>query len=138
MRKFETEKRVIYYETDAMGIVHHSNYIRYFEIGRTEMLRDIGLPHAQLEEMGIWIPVLDVACEYKMPAVYDDQLIIRCWVDKLKGASIYIHYEIVRKETGEILVTGRSSHGFTDPNMVPLRLKKEFPEVYERMAGAVK
>lgn len=138
MRKFEIEKRVIYYETDAMGIVHHSNYIRYFEIARTEMLRAIGYPHAELEKMGIWIPVLEVSCEYKIPAVYDDLLTIRCWVDKLKGASIYIAYEIIRKETGELLVTGKSGHGFTDPNLTPIRLRREYPHVYRAMAGAEK
>lgn len=136
MKKFETEKRIVYYETDAMGIVHHSNYIRFFEIGRTEMLRELGVAHSEMEEMGIWIPVLGVTCEYKTPAVNDDLIVIRSWVEKLKGASIYIGYEIVRKGTEEVIVTGSSSHGFTDPDLVPIRMKKEHPKIYEAMVKA--
>lgn len=138
MIKFETEHRVGYAETDAMGIVHHSNYIRWFETGRNDMLREIGYGYAQLERLGIWMPVIAVSCEYKMPAVFDELVIIRTWVGKLKGASIYLNYEVVRKETEELLVTGTSSHGFTDPNLVPMRLKKTFPELYEAMAQTMK
>lgn len=138
MKKFVTEHRVGYAETDAMGIVHHSNYIRWFETGRNELLRSIGYPYSRMEQLGIWLPVIGVSCEYKSPAVFDDMVVIYTWVDKLKGASIYLNYEVRDKETEALLVKGMSSHGVTDPDLVPIRLKKRFPELYDRMAGAAK
>lgn len=138
MTVFETEHRVGYAETDAMAIVHHSNYIRWFEMGRNDLLRAIGYSYARLEQMGVWMPVLDVTCQYRSPAVFDELVIIRSWVTKLKGASIYLEYEVVRKETEELLVTGSSSHGFTDTDLVPMRLKKEFPELYEELSRVTK
>ena len=138
MRKFEMEHRVGYAETDAMAIVHHSNYIRWFEMGRNDLLRSIGYPYSELERLGVWMPVIGVSCEYKTPAVFDEVVLIRSWIEKLKGASVYLGYDVVNKETGKLLVTGHSSHGFTDPDLTPLRLKKHFPELYERMANASK
>lgn len=138
MRKFELEHRVAYVETDAMAIVHHSNYIRWFEMGRNDMLRAIGYPYSKLEKMGIWMPVIGVACDYKSPAVFDEVVLIRTWVDKVKGASVYLAYEVVGKESGEVKVTGSSSHGVTDTDLRPLRLKKEFPDLYEKLVNAMK
>lgn len=138
MRKFELEHRVDYVETDAMAIVHHSNYIRWFEMGRNDMLRTIGYPYSAMEKLGIWIPVTGVTCNYKTPAVFDEVVIIRTWVEKLKGATIYLDYEVVSKETGEVKVTGTSTHAVTDPDLVPMRLKKEFPEVYRKLTEAAK
>ena len=138
MRKFELEHRVAYVETDAMAIVHHSNYIRWFEMGRNDMLRTIGYPYSKLEKMGIWMPVIGGACDYKSPAVFDEVVLIRAWVDKVKGASVYLAYEVVGKESGEVKVTGSSSHGVTDTDLRPLRLKKEFPDLYEKLVNAMK
>ena len=136
MRTFEMEHRVGYAETDAMAIVHHSNYIRWFEMGRNHLLRCIGYPYSELEKMGIWMPVTGVSCQYKSPSVFDEVVVIRCWVEKLKGASVYLAYEVLSRETGQVKVTGSSSHGFTDPDLVPLRLKKEFPDLYEKLGAA--
>lgn len=138
MRKFEIEHRVAYAETDAMAIVHHSNYIRWFEMGRNDLLRSIGYPYSELERRGIWMPVIGVTCEYKSPAVFDELVIIRSWIEKVKGASVYLSYEVVSKETGAVKVTGTSSHGITDTDLVPLRLRKTFPDLYERFMAAVK
>ena len=138
MRKFELEHRVAYVETDAMAIVHHSNYIRWFEMGRNDMLRTIGYPYSKLEKLGIWMPVIGITCDYKSPAVFDEVVIIRTWIDKVKGASVYLAYEVVGKESGEVKVTGSSSHGVTDTNLTPLRLKKEFPDLYEKLISAMK
>ena len=138
MRKFEMEHRVGYAETDAMAIVHHSNYIRWFEMGRNDLLRSLGYPYSELEQMGIWMPVIGVTCDYKLPSVFEEVVILRSWVEKLKGASVYLAYEVIGKEDGKIRVTGSSSHGFTDPELVPMRLKKSFPQLYERLAAAAK
>lgn len=128
--KFEAKIRVQYYETDSMGIVHHSNYIRYFETARTEMMRDAGFPYDAMEKAGVWMPVISVTAEYKMPALYDEVISVFCWVEKLRGASIDLAYE-VRGEDGRLCALGNSSHGFTDPDLKPLRMKKVQPEMYE-------
>ena len=132
--KFETKIRVQYYETDTMGIVHHSNYIRYFETARTEMLRQNGYSYASMEKAGVWMPVLSVTAEYKMPALYDEVVSVYCWVEKLRGASVDLKYEVIG-EDGRLCVVGRSSHGFTDPDLKPIRMKKEQPEMYEFFKG---
>ncbi len=131
MRIFEIEHRVGYAETDAMAIVHHSNYLRWFEMGRVDMCRQLGIPYSKLEEMGIWIPVISANCEYKVPAVFDDVVIIKSWIEKVKGVSMFVAYEVVKKGTGEVCVTGTTGHAITDPDMKPLRLKKQFPDVYD-------
>lgn len=128
--KHETKIRVQYYETDSMGIVHHSNYIRYFETARTEMMRAHGMSYDDMEKAGVWMPVLSVTAEYKMPALYDEVISLFCWVEKLRGASVDLAYE-VRGEDGRLCALGRSSHGFTDPDLKPLRMKRERPEMYE-------
>ena len=128
--KHETKIRVQYYETDSMGIVHHSNYIRYFETARTEMMRAHGMSYDDMEKAGVWMPVLSVTAEYKMPALYDEVISLFCWVEKLRGASVDLAYE-VRGEDGRLCALGKSSHGFTDPDLKPLRMKRESPEMYE-------
>ena len=141
MKRFETKIRVQYYETDKMGIVHHSNYIRWFEEARsdvlekarTELFRDKGYAYDDMEKSGIWMPVLSVSVDFKTPAVYDEVLILACWVKKLRGASIELEYEIRGEESGEVHVTASSSHGFTTPELKPIRLKREAPGLYEML-----
>ena len=133
MKKYETEIRVIYADTDAMGIVYHTNYIKWFEVGRTEYLRQIGYPYKRLEEEGIWLPVVGVNCEYRLPALYDDVLTIRAWVDDLKSATVVMGYEILRRETGALLVNGPTKHAITDKHLKPVRLKAVNPPLYARI-----
>jgi acyl-CoA thioester hydrolase len=133
MRKYETEIRVIYADTDAMGIVYHTNYIKWFEAGRNEYLRDIGYPYSRLEEEGIWLPVAAVTCEYKAPAKYDDILLIQTAVSELKAATVILKYDIFNKLTGELLVTGTTKHAITDPQLKPVRLKKANSSLFERI-----
>lgn len=80
------------------------------------------------------MPVLSVNAEYKLPALYDEMISVYCWIEKLRGASVDLAYE-VRGEDGRLCVVGRSSHGFTDPDLKPVRMKKEKPEMYEVFAG---
>ncbi|WP_027399766.1 acyl-CoA thioesterase [Anaerovorax odorimutans] len=133
MKKYETEVRVIYADTDAMGIVYHTNYIKWFEVGRTEYLRQIGFPYSILEKEGVWLPLAGVVCNYKLPAVYDDILTINTWVKELKAATVTMAYEILRKETGEILVTGFTKHAITDEKLKPIRLKNKNQELHKRI-----
>ena len=134
MSVYSTTWRVQYYETDKMDIVHHSNYVRYFETARTEYLRDSGLAYDEMEKAGIWMPVLSVNVEFRTPAVYDEVIRIKCWISRLKGASLEVQYEVSNYETGEVHATGSSSHAFTNPELKPIRVKKEAPEVYRVFA----
>lgn len=131
MAEHTTTIRVIYADTDAMGVVYHTNYIKWFEVGRSELLRSMGFPYARLEEEGVLLPVAECSCKYKLPAVYDDMLEITARVSEMKGATVTLDYEIKKQETGELLVTGFTRHAVTDPNFKPIRLRDRNPELYK-------
>ena len=133
MFKVKSQIRVIYADTDAMGIVYHTNYIKWFEIGRNEYLRELGYPYARLEEEKLWLPVASVECTYKSPAKYDDLLEITAWVSEVKAATVVIRYEIHNKETGVLLVSGNTKHAVTDDQLKPVRLKTYNLELYKLM-----
>ena len=109
-----TEARVTYAETDAMGIVYYANYLRWFEVGRTELMRSLGIAYKEMEEQGAFLPVSEVFCKYHASARYDDVMIIETSVDFLKRASIQFAYRISRKSDGTQLVTGTTLHAFVD------------------------
>ena len=125
------ERKINYYETDSMKIVHHSNYIRFMEESRTYSLSKVGLPYSKMEEEGILIPVLSVSCEYKKPARYDDTILIDVKVKEYTGVKLIMIYEITNKKSGELLLVGESKHCFTDENLKPLSLKKVKPNMHE-------
>ena len=113
MIKTELEIDVRYYETDQMGIVHHSNYIRYFECGRIAMLKELGLPMEKIEEAGIMMPVVGVECRYKVPAKFGDVLKIVTTVDELPRAKMTIRSDIYNP-SGDLCCTGAVTIGFID------------------------
>jgi acyl-CoA thioester hydrolase len=126
------EVRVIYADTDAMRITYHANYLKWFEMGRTEYLRELGFAYKDMEdEAMLMLPLTSSGMTYKKPAVYDDVLEIVTFIEKLGGASIRFGYEVYRKETGELLVTGHTAHGVTNTKLKPVRLKRELPELYQ-------
>ncbi len=108
------ETRVTYAETDAMGIVYYANYLRWFEMGRTELMRNLGISYQEMENQGTYLPVSEVFCKYLVSARYDDILIIETLVDFLKRASIQFAYHILRKSDKVELVTGTTLHAFVD------------------------
>ncbi|MDB6168254.1 MAG: thioesterase superfamily protein [Verrucomicrobia bacterium] len=110
---------VRYAETDMMGIVYHANYLPWFEVARTQLLREQGFPYRQLEADGYRIPVLEVAAKYLRPAVYDDTLTILAKISEKPLLRIRLEYEVRRGE--ELLATGSSSHAFCDLRGRPTR-----------------
>jgi acyl-CoA thioester hydrolase len=110
---------VRYAETDMMGIVYHANYLPWFEVARTQLLREQGFPYRQLEADGYRIPVLDVAVKYVRPALYDDNLVIVATIREKPLLRIRLDYEVHRGE--ELLATGQSSHAFCDLRGHPTR-----------------
>ena len=130
---FNYTRRVPYYETDMMAVVHHSNYIRWFEEARLEFMRANDLCYKTMEDEGIQIPVVTVACKYKAPAKFDDVVTIKTFIKKFNGIVVEIGYEVVRNDDGVVLVTGESSHCFVDKNdFKPVNLKRERPDMYEK------
>lgn len=127
------ERKINYYETDAMQIVHHSNYIRFMEESRTDALERVGLPYSEMERQGVLIPVLAVNCQYKHPARYGDTILVNVGVKEYSGVKIIMEYTITNKASGEILVIGETKHCFTDTNLKPISLKKSRPDMHEKM-----
>lgn len=125
------ERRAQYYETDQMGIIHHSNYIRWFEEARLHFMDEIGLSYAKIEEMGILIPVLSVDCQYKTMVHYNDIVDIYTQIIKFNGVKMTIAYRVVDHVTGEIRCTGETSHAFLNREYRLVRLKREYPDLYE-------
>jgi len=106
------EIRVRYAETDRMGVVYHSNYLIWFEAARIQMLDEIGLPYREIEERGLFLPVLTVSAKYIAPALFDDRLEVHLFMKERPRARMFFNYEVRRGE--QLLVTGESSHGFMD------------------------
>ena len=131
------ERKINYYETDKMGIVHHSNYIRFFEEARCDLLDACGLPYDLMEEKGIMSPVLGVSCKYKQHVTFGDIIEIRAYIKEFTGVKFTVAYEIYNKKTGALCVIGESNHCFTDSNLKPLNLKKHFNDVYEKFISLV-
>ena len=122
------ERKINYYETDRMGVVHHSNYIRFLEEARCNLLDRIDMPFDLLEENGITIPVLGVNVDYKYHVTYGDTILVKLFIKEYNGVRMTIGYEVTNKENGNILLTGETKHCFTDNNLKPINLKKVNPE----------
>lgn len=122
--KFTFERKINYYETDKMGVVHHSNYIRYMEEARCSWLESIEMPFSLLEENNITIPVLGVNCSYKYHVTFGDTIIIKPFIKEYSGVRMTVGYDIRDKKTGKTVLEGETKHCFTNKNLKPINLKK--------------
>lgn len=129
---FKYERKINYYETDRMGVVHHSNYIRYLEEARTEWLEVLNMPFDLLEKNKITIPVLGVNCTYKYHVTFGDTILIKTYAKEYTGVRMTIGYEVTDKKNGNIVLTGETKHCFTDRNLKPINLKKYAPQFHEK------
>ena len=120
--------KVQYYETDRMGITHHSNYIRWMEEVRMDFLDRIGYGYGKLEHNGIVSPVVGVECQYKHPTTFSDEVEITAVVREYNGVRLVIDYRMTNRATGDLILEGKTMHCFTDVNGKPIILKKRFPE----------
>lgn len=124
-----TSVRVRYADTDKMGITYYSKYLEWFEVGRTEMLRDIGFPYTQLEKEGIGLPVLEAYCHYHRAAKYDQLLRIVSTVKTLPRVTIHIDYKIYDEQV--LLVDGYTTHPFIGISGKPVRAPKSLLDVLQ-------
>ncbi|WP_052098319.1 acyl-CoA thioesterase [Paenibacillus stellifer] len=146
--------RVRYQETDQMGVVYHSNYLNWFEIGRTEMLRELGFTYAGLESQGVLLPVLSAELNYKRSARYDDLVVVYTRMTAFTPLRITYDYEIRRAAEedskisvpesgfceapgGELLVTGSTAHAWVSREMRPVRLDRTLPDAYNAIWSAL-
>lgn len=114
MKKNLTSYRVIYGDTDQMGVVYYANYLKWFEIGRTELLRQIGMPYNSIEEKGLRFPVTEVSCRYFRPSRYDDVIAIETSLSSLGRATLTFRYRLLRKEDGVLIASGWTKHACVD------------------------
>lgn len=108
----KTNLRVRYAETDQMGIVYHSNYLIWFEVGRTELFRDLNLPYTLFEEQGLGLAVIEASCRYRQPARYDDGLVIYTKIEEFSARRVIFTYEVKRSNT--LLTEGKTIHVFVN------------------------
>ncbi|GEK91884.1 acyl-CoA thioesterase [Alkalibacterium kapii] len=124
--------KIHYYETDQMQIVHHSNYIRWFEEARTHLMDEIGFGYQRMENEGIVIPVLGVNAEYKTMSRYGETVEIEAFVKQFSGVKLVVSYIVRDKETKEIRAIGETKHAFLDKETYrPVSLKRKHKEMYK-------
>ena len=126
------ERKINYYETDRMGIVHHSNYIRFLEEARCTFLENIDMPYSLLENLGILIPVLGVQCDFKHHVTFNDNILIDVSIKSFNGVRLVMQYTITEKNSGNLVLTGETKHCFTNTDLKPINLKKHFANIYEK------
>lgn len=134
--EFIYERKINYYETDKMGVVHHSNYIRFMEEARCSWLESIKMSFATLEENGITIPVLGVNCSYKYHVTFGDIIVIKPFIKEYSGVRMTVGYDVKDKKTGRTILVGETKHCFTDKNLKPINLKKynlEFSNKFQNL-----
>jgi len=117
--------RVLYGDTDAGGVVYYANYLRYFEHGRTELMRERVMAYRQLEEQGIIMPVVECSARYKASARYDDLLVVETSVGLVKAVTCRFDYRIVLESDGRLLVEGHTVHAAVNRSGKPVRFPKE-------------
>ena len=130
----ETTLRVRYAETDAMGIVYHTNYIVWFEVGRGEFMRQRGGDYREFEEQGLYLPVTEVVARFLSPARYDDLVVVKTSVAEVRSRSVTMYYEVLMQDTGRLLVTGHTKHFCTDHEGRVRRFPRDLVEAFSSRA----
>lgn len=132
MISHKTEVRVRYADTDQMKVVYHGKYLEYFELGRSALIRSLGLPYPELEARGILLPVIEAFARYRKPARYDDLLFIEAFVKDLPEATLRIEYKVFRHDEKEPLAEGYTIHSFLNvATGKPSRAPSYFVQVLE-------
>jgi acyl-CoA thioester hydrolase len=127
----EARLRVRYVETDQMGVVYHANYLIWFEVGRVELLRQMGFSYRDMEEKdNCCIAVIDARCRYKAPARYDDEIIVRTQLEQMRESVIRFTYEVLRANDNTLLAEGDTTHVVVDMNMKKTRLPKKYADAF--------
>lgn len=128
MKKHIYIHRVNYYETDKMGITHHSNYVRWMEEARIDFLKSIGYGIREFEAQGVSSPVVSLECQYKRPTTFDDEIEIGVSVEHYNGVKLVFRFGMTNPKTGIVVFTAKSTHCFLGEDGKPVVIKRRFPE----------
>lgn len=128
---------VRYAETDQMGIVHHSVYAIWYELARTEYIKKLGISYSKMEQMGIMTPLYELHSKYLSPAKYEDELTICVWIKQIKPITIEFHYEIYKNQKEKPINIGSTIHAWVGTDLKPMNLKKNFPEIYQKIEAMI-
>ena len=132
----ETRLRVRYAETDQMGVVYHSNHLIWFEIGRVELIRQLGFSYRDMErDDGCFIAVAEARCRYRAPIYYDDEVIVRTKLKSVRESVVHFSYELVRGGSGALLAEGETTHIVTDANFKIAALPDKYLKVFREAVG---
>ena len=132
----ETRLRVRYAETDQMGVVYHANYFVWFEVGRVEILRQLGFSYREMEASDrCCIAVVDAHCRYKAPARYDDELIVRTFLKNIRPSLVQFGYELLRADDGVLLAEGETTHVVTNMQMKTTPLPEKYMQAFRKAMG---
>jgi acyl-CoA thioester hydrolase len=132
----ETRLRVRYAETDQMGVVYHSNHFIWFEVGRVELLRQLGFSYKTMEsEDDCFIAVVDARCRYRAPVHYDDEVVVRTRLKHVREKMIHFEYELVRADGAQLLAEGETTHIVANAQMKPRALPEKYLNVFRAAAG---
>jgi len=129
---YEYSRLVYYYETDKMGVVHHSNHVRWMEEARTFYFNDVNLAYVETERLGLMSPITDVKLKYKHPAHYGDRFTVRIKMTEYTGVRFRMAYTIVNQD-GDVLLEAESGHAFIGANHRPVSLARAIPERHKLM-----
>ena len=130
----KTKITVRYAETDQMGIVHHSVYPIWYEAARTEAVKKIGMTYSSIEKNGVMMPLVELNCKYNMPAEYENVLTITVEIAKLTPARIVFNYQVFKHGIEKPINTGSTIHAWVGKDLKPINLKKQYPEVFEKIS----
>ena len=130
-RPCETRLRVRYAETDQMGVVYHANYFVWFEVGRVELLRQLGFSYRDMEQNDqCFIAVVDARCRYKAPARYDDEIVVRTCLKNVRESLVHFGYELLRAGDGVLLAEGETTHIVTDSQMKTRAIPEKYASAF--------
>lgn len=130
--------KVQYYETDAMAVVHHSNYIRWFEEARLDYLEQIGLPYDEIERHQIMIPVLRASCQYRQAVKFGQTVQIDAEITGFNGLKFSVAYKVYNEDRSVLHAEGNTEHCFLNTQFRPIRLKKVAPDIYDKFSECMK
>lgn len=132
----ETRLRVRYAETDQMGVVYHSNHLIWFEIGRVELMRQLGFSYRDMErDDNCFIAVAEARCRYRAPIYYDDEVVVRTKLKSVRESVVHFSYELVREEGGALLAEGETTHIVTDSKFKIAVLPEKYLKVFREAVG---
>lgn len=128
---FIYERKINYYETDRMGVVHHSNYIRFLEEARSRWMEKLGIPMESLEKEGYTIPTIEINCKYKYHVTSGDTITIEPYIAEYNGVRMTVKYNVIDTKTGNRVIEAWTKHCFTDNSLKPVNMKKKNEKIYK-------